>query len=124
MNALANMVRLTRAGAVIAWSGARVFPDMFYMQERGRNYFNRTTDRGRYLDAGYHSILGYFRDDQALYEYVHTLIKLRFPGTDRPVVDLDVEDRWPRGDPELVRRVLKSLRPHLGAPQQKGDGRH
>ena len=27
MNALANMVRLTRAGAVIAWSGARVLPD-------------------------------------------------------------------------------------------------
>jgi predicted protein tyrosine phosphatase len=54
----------------------------------------------------------------------HTLIKLRFPDTDRPVVDLDVEDRWPRGDPELVRRVLKSLRPHLGAPRKKGDGRH
>jgi len=53
-----------------------------------------------------------------------TLIKLRFPGTDRPVVDLDVEDRWPRGDPELVRRVLKSLRPYLGAPRKKGDGRH
>jgi ubiquinone biosynthesis protein len=27
MNALANMVRLMRAGAVIAWSGARVLPD-------------------------------------------------------------------------------------------------
>jgi len=27
MNALAKMVRLTRAGAVIAWSGARVLPD-------------------------------------------------------------------------------------------------
>jgi ubiquinone biosynthesis protein len=27
MNAIANMVRLTRAGAVIAWSGARVLPD-------------------------------------------------------------------------------------------------
>jgi predicted protein tyrosine phosphatase len=52
-----------------------------------------------------------------------TLIKLRFPDTNRPVVDLDVEDRWPRGDPELVRRVLKSLRPHLGAPRPKGDGR-
>ncbi len=48
----------------------------------------------------------------------HTLIKLRFPDTNRPVVDLDVEDRWPRGDPELVRRVLKRLRPHLGAPRK------
>jgi hypothetical protein len=49
---------------------ARVFPDMFYMQERGRHYFNRLTDRGRYLDAGFHSLMGYFRDDQPLYELV------------------------------------------------------
>jgi predicted protein tyrosine phosphatase len=49
----------------------------------------------------------------------HTQIKMRFPATDRPVVDLDVEDRWPRGHPELVRRVLRALRPHLGAPQAK-----
>lgn len=27
MNAITNMARLTRAGAVIAWSGARVLPD-------------------------------------------------------------------------------------------------
>ena len=52
-----------------------------------------------------------------------TQIKLRFPATDRPVVDLDVEDRWKRGHPELVRRVLRSLRPHLGAPRKKGDDR-
>ena len=51
-----------------------------------------------------------------------TLIKLRFPDAKTPVVDLDVEDRWRRGHPELVRRVLRSLRPHLGAPQTKGDG--
>jgi hypothetical protein len=49
---------------------SRVFPDMFYMQERGRHYFNRTADRGRYLDAGFHSLMGYFRDDQPLYELV------------------------------------------------------
>jgi predicted protein tyrosine phosphatase len=48
----------------------------------------------------------------------HTQLKLRFPDTDRPVFDLDVEDRWRRGDPELVRRVLRSLRRHLGAPQK------
>jgi len=46
----------------------RVFPDMFYMQERGRNYFDTTKDRGRYLNAGFHSLMGYFRDDQPLYE--------------------------------------------------------
>ena len=49
---------------------SRVFPDMFYMQERGRHYFDRTTDRGRYLDAGFHSLMGYFRDDQPLYELI------------------------------------------------------
>ena len=52
------------------------------------------------------------------HDHHHTQIKLRFPDVDRPVVDLDVEDRWPRGDPELGRRVLRSLRPHLGAPQK------
>ncbi|MEO5822816.1 MAG: DUF1592 domain-containing protein [Vicinamibacteraceae bacterium] len=49
---------------------SRVFPDMFYMQERGRHYFDRVHDRGRYLDAGFHSLMGYFRDDQPLYELV------------------------------------------------------
>jgi hypothetical protein len=47
-----------------------IFPDMFYMQERGRNYFDTTKDRGRYLNAGFHSLLGYFRDDQPLYELI------------------------------------------------------
>ena len=47
-----------------------------------------------------------------------TLLKLRFPEVDRPVVDLDIEDRWMRGEAELVRRILKALRPHLGAPQK------
>jgi len=51
----------------------------------------------------------------------HTWIKLRFPGVDRPVIDLDVEDRWSRGSPELVRRVLRSLRRHLGPPRGPGD---
>ncbi|HEV7500347.1 MAG TPA: protein tyrosine phosphatase [Vicinamibacteria bacterium] len=52
----------------------------------------------------------------------HTHLKLRFPDTDRPTVDLDVEDRWTRGHPELVRRVLKSLRRHLGAPKKPETG--
>jgi predicted protein tyrosine phosphatase len=47
-----------------------------------------------------------------------TLIKIRFPDVDRPVIDLDVEDRWTRGHPELVKRLLKKLRPHLGAPRK------
>jgi len=45
-----------------------------------------------------------------------TLIRIRFPDVDRPVVDLDVEDRWPRGDPELVALLKRRLRPHLGPP--------
>ncbi len=47
-----------------------------------------------------------------------THIKLRFPGVRRPIVDLDIEDRWRRGDPQLVRRLIKKLSPHLGAPRQ------
>ncbi len=50
-----------------------------------------------------------------------TLLRMRFPDVQRPVVDLDVEDRWRRGHPELVRRILKSLAPHLGAPRRGGD---
>jgi predicted protein tyrosine phosphatase len=50
-----------------------------------------------------------------------TALKARFPAFDRPVVDLDVEDRWHRGDPELVRRLQRSLRQHLGPPRGKGD---
>ena len=53
-----------------------------------------------------------------------TLIKLRFPDANTPVVDLNVEDRWKRGHPELVRRVLRSLRPHLGAPRKKEEVRN
>jgi predicted protein tyrosine phosphatase len=47
-----------------------------------------------------------------------TLIRIRFPDVDRPLVDLDVEDRWHRGDPELVKLLERRLRPHLGAPRK------
>lgn len=52
------------------------------------------------------------RDDRHL-----TLIKVLFPDVDRPFVDLDIEDRWRRGDPELVRLIKRKLRRHLGAPE-------
>jgi predicted protein tyrosine phosphatase len=48
----------------------------------------------------------------------HTEIKHRFPMLDSKIIDLDLEDRWHRGHPELVRRLLKKLTPHLGEPQQ------
>lgn len=51
-----------------------------------------------------------------------TLLKIRFPDVDRPVVDLDVQDRWHRGDPELVALLLRRLRPHLGAPRKAPSG--
>lgn len=51
----------------------------------------------------------------------HTAIKMRFPGIDRDIVDLDVADRWPRGDAELVALLEKRLEPHLGAPQKDDD---
>jgi len=50
-----------------------------------------------------------------------TLIKLRFPDVQRQVIDLDVEDRWVRGDPELVRRLIKRLTPYLGRPGERGE---
>jgi len=51
-----------------------------------------------------------------------TLIRIRFPDVDRPFVDLDVEDRWHRGDPELVKLLARRLRPHLGAPRRDRKG--
>ncbi len=52
-----------------AWDRfSSVFPDMFYKESRGRNYFVTGKDQGRYLSAGFHNVMGYFRDDQPLYE--------------------------------------------------------
>lgn len=58
-----------RAEYEAAWTRfASVFPDMFYRDQRGRNYFYTGRDEARYLSAGYHNVLGYFRDDWPLYE--------------------------------------------------------
>jgi hypothetical protein len=60
-----------RATYEAAWAKfASVFPDMFYREERGRFYFKTGKDEGRYLSAGYHNVMGYFRDDWPLYELV------------------------------------------------------
>ena len=49
-----------------------VFPDAMYVSERGRDYVaaNQKQDgeKGRLLSAGFHSMMGYFRDDQPLYD--------------------------------------------------------
>ena len=58
-----------RARYEAAWAKfSSVFPDMFYRESRGRNYFKTGRDEGRYLSAGFHNVMGYFRDDQPLYE--------------------------------------------------------
>jgi hypothetical protein len=45
-----------------------IFPDTFYVRERGRFYPDDTEDKGRLLSAGYHNVMGYFRDDAPLSE--------------------------------------------------------
>ena len=50
-----------------------VFPDAFYISERGRDYVGKPKDeqeKGRLLSAGFHSMMGYYRDDRPLYDLV------------------------------------------------------
>ncbi len=45
---------------------ASVFPDVFYVKERGRYFPDDSDDPGRLLSASYHNVMGYFRDDTPL----------------------------------------------------------
>jgi arylsulfatase A-like enzyme len=51
-----------------------VFPDAFFVIERGRDYLQNAKaakeGQGRLLSAGFHSMTGYFRDDRPLCELV------------------------------------------------------
>jgi hypothetical protein len=49
---------------------ARVFPDNFYVKERGRYFPDDSQDKGRLLSASYHNVMGYWRDDQPLGELI------------------------------------------------------
>ena len=56
-------------------SFANIFPDAFYVSERSRIFSESAEDiaidkatSGRLLSAGFHNQMGYFRDDQPLYE--------------------------------------------------------
>jgi mono/diheme cytochrome c family protein len=49
---------------------ASVFPDVFYVTERGRYFPDDSDDKGRFLSAGYHNVMGYWRDDVPLRELV------------------------------------------------------
>src|SRR2546421_1123799 len=47
------------------------FPDAFYVSERARVYLDPEKEKklaGRLLSAGFHSQMGYFRDDSPLYQ--------------------------------------------------------
>src|SRR3984957_14132035 len=49
---------------------AFVFPDAFYITERGRYFPDDSEDKGRLLSAGYHNTLGYYRDDVPLVQLI------------------------------------------------------
>jgi len=49
---------------------ASVFPDAFYVKERGRYFPDDSEDKGRLLSASYHNTMGYFRDDIPLMELI------------------------------------------------------
>ena len=49
---------------------AFVFPDAFYITERGRYFPDDSEDKGRLLSAGYHNIVGYYRDDLPLVQLI------------------------------------------------------
>jgi hypothetical protein len=51
----------------------QVFPDAFYISERGRAFLDKPKERqekGRLLSAGYHNMFGFFRDDLPLYRQI------------------------------------------------------
>ncbi len=52
---------------------ANVFPDAFYITERGRVFLDAEKEQensGRLLSAGFHNMTGYFRDDGPLYDLI------------------------------------------------------
>ncbi len=49
----------------------RIFPDTFYVSERGRVYVEKgKQNKGRLLSAGFHLMAEYFRDDEPLIELI------------------------------------------------------
>jgi hypothetical protein len=57
-----------------------IIPDAFYISERGREFLDpdenrQNAEQGRLLSAGFHSMMGYFRDDQPLYQLILTPVQ-------------------------------------------------
>ncbi len=70
-----NMDLIVPAGQMTRYETAfaefsNVFPDVFYVSERGRFFPDDSNDKGRFLSAGYHNVMGYYRDDTALIELI------------------------------------------------------
>ncbi len=49
---------------------AEVFPDAFYVRERGKFFPDNSADSGRLLSAGFHSVMGNWRDDEPLQQLI------------------------------------------------------
>src|SRR4030095_2889205 len=47
-----------------------IFPTAFCLRERGRFYPITSMDKGRFLGAGFHNVMGYFRDDAPLVQLI------------------------------------------------------
>src|SRR6185437_13859520 len=47
-----------------------VFPDAFFVSDRGPYFDPKAAGKGRPLTAGFHLMQGYFRDDEPLCEWI------------------------------------------------------
>ena len=48
-------------------------------------------------------------------------IRRDFPAALSTIEVLDIEDKWPRGDPELIELLTRRLKRHLGLPQRRAE---
>jgi len=53
----------------------------------------------------------------------HQAIRCRFSWAQVPRIEvLDIEDKWPRGDPELEKLLTRRLKRYLGLPRPRAEG--
>jgi hypothetical protein len=118
--AVPHAIRNIVTPIVLVLCGGRLAP-AFYISERGRYFPDNIRDKGRHLSAGFHNLMGYFRDDLPLYQMILD---------DHGRTELDLSERYsgravPRsGDPaELAalhsrrRRDRRLARIGLGFPK-------
>ena len=51
-------------------------------------------------------------------------IRADYPDARSKIEVLDIEDKWPRADPELIELLTRRLKRHLGPPQRRHKTRH